>query len=765
MGRSAHLPLAAGAGIVAVGLDSPLRLVLGASATQLNKQRSIRTVGEFLDFLPTRYVDPARPSDFSTVNDGEDVVLIATVLNAKTRPMSRRKGSMLIATVVDEHGNRIDLTFFRVFGHERALLPGVVVVCSGTISSFGDRRQLTHPEYQVLPNQQEAGPTSVLGRGLIPVYPSVKGLTPLKMHAAMDLVLKVLPALPDPVPDHVRAERGLPTVLAAYRDVHQPSSIADVKRARWRMKYAEAFVIQAALAQRRRASDALPAVPRPGSSAGLSDGFLCRLPFDLTDGQQQVRAEIAADLARHTPMNRLLQGEVGSGKTVLALLGMLTVIDSGGQAALLAPTEVLAAQHYRSITDMLGPHAQAGMLGGEQAATRVALLTGSQTARERQRNMLLAASGEAGIVIGTHALIQEHVAFAELAMVVVDEQHRFGVRQRDALRAKAAHRAAPHVLVMTATPIPRTVAMTVFGDMKVSTLRELPHGRLPITTHVVTGDRPGWVQRTWVRVAEEAAAGHQVYVVCPRIGADDDADLGQGETWETDPYPGPGVAIEASEETNDEDTGGVAGQPGGPLHGVLQVHRALLALAATAHLRIGLLHGRMAAESKDEAMAALSEGTLDVLVATTVIEVGVDVPGATVMVVIDADRFGISQLHQLRGRVGRGSSPGLCLLLTQHSDTPALERLDAVASTTDGFELARVDLESRREGDVLGAVQSGGRSGLRFLRLARDEDLIVQAHEDSWSVVSADPDLTDNGALRQSIAALDDERAAYLERG
>ncbi|MGB5952169.1 MAG: DEAD/DEAH box helicase, partial [Ornithinimicrobium sp.] len=473
---------------MAVGLDTHLRLVLGTSATPLATQRSIKSVGEFIDFLPTKYIDPTRPSDFSTVSDGEDVVLIATVLHAKTRPMSRRKGSMLIATVVDEHGHRIDLTFFRVFGHEQALLPGVVVVCSGTISSFGDRRQLTHPEYQVLPGQEAAGATSVLGSGLIPVYPSIKKLTPIKMHAAMDLVLQALTAIPDPIPDHIRALRGLPTALQAYRDVHQPSTIADAKRARWRMKYAEAFVIQAALAQRRRASDALPAVARPAVTGGLSEAFVDRLPFELTDGQRQVRREIEADLARETPMHRLLQGEVGSGKTVLALLGMLTVIDSGGQAALLAPTEVLAVQHHRSITDMLGPYAEAGLLGGEQRGTRVALLTGSQSARERQRNLLLAASGEAGIVIGTHALIQEHVTFAELALVVVDEQHRFGVQQRDALRAKAGGDGAPHVLVMTATPIPRTVAMTVFGDMEISTLRELPRGRSPISTHVVTGD-------------------------------------------------------------------------------------------------------------------------------------------------------------------------------------------------------------------------------------------------------------------------------------
>ncbi|CAN5612473.1 ATP-dependent DNA helicase RecG [soil metagenome] len=744
-----------------VDLDTPLRTVLGTSAAPLAKQRSITTVGEFLDFLPSKYVDPQRPTDFSAIGDGEDVVLVATVLQSKTRPMNRRKGKILVATVVDEHGHQIDLTFFRVYGHEQALQPGVVVVCSGTISSFGTRRQLTHPEYQVLRSQETSEPTSVLGSGLIPVYPAVKGVSPIAFHAAMDLVLRVLATVPDPIPEQIRLARGLPTAHVAYRAVHQPETIADVKRARWRMKYAEAFVIQAALAQRRQASDAVPALPRHASPDGLSAGFADLLPFELTSGQHEVLGEIRTDLGRDTPMHRLLQGEVGSGKTILALLGMLMVIDGGGQAALLAPTEVLAAQHYRSMTGLLGPYAQSGMLSGASSATRVALLTGSQTARERQANLLLAASGEAGIVVGTHALIQEHVSFAELGLVVIDEQHRFGVEQRDALRSKAAADVAPHVLVMTATPIPRTVAMTVFGDMEISTLRELPQGRQPISTHVVTADKPGWVQRTWARVAEEAAAGHRVYVVCPRIGDPADDDLGQGESWTSAPYPGPGAPIDVAEAADDDSPQA----PGAVLHGVLAVHRALQSLEATAGLRIGLLHGRMSAEAKDEAMQAFTEGALDVLVATTVIEVGVDVPQATVMVVLDADRFGISQLHQLRGRVGRGTEPGLCLLITQHEGTATQERLAAVASTTDGFELARVDLESRREGDVLGAVQSGGRSGLRFLRLTRDEDLIVAAHEDAWAVVGADPDLGQHGALRASITALDAERAAYLERG
>ncbi len=440
---------------------------------------------------------------------------------------------------------------------------------------------------------------------------------------------------------------------------------------------------------------------------------------------------------------------------------MLGVIDGGGQAALLAPTEVLAVQHHRSISAMLGPLAEAGLLGGASDGTRLALLTGSQSAAERRSNLLLAASGEAGIVVGTHALIQEHVQFAELGLVVVDEQHRFGVEQRDALRAKVEG-ATPHTLVMTATPIPRTVAMTVFGDMETSTLSEVPAGRQPITTHVVRGPQASWVQRTWQRVAEEVAAGGQVYVVCPRIGEEDDPDLPEGTTIGPGrPIEGEGAATPAEPGEQDTTESGAGGQ----IHGVLQVARALRELPATAGLRIGLLHGRQSTEEKDTVMRAFTVGELDVLVATTVIEVGVDVPNATQMVIIDADRFGISQLHQLRGRIGRGSKPGLCLLMTQEAESQSLERLEAVAATTDGFELARLDLAQRREGDVLGASQSGARSSLRLLRLSRDEELISLAHEDAWHLVGQDPDLTGHPELRAELDRLDAERAAFLERG
>lgn len=727
--------------------DTALRSVVGKAATHLAK-KDLSTVRDLLEFYPRNYLDPTRPTDFSTLTDGEAVVVVADVRHAVTRRMRQRRGSMLIATIEDGHGNALELTFFSAWGHEKALVPGRRVLVSGTVSYYGRKRQLTHPEYELLGTGTST--SSIFGEGPIPVYSQVPKMTSMKVAAAVDLVLHALSEVPDPIPVEVRARRGLPPLSNALTMVHQPRSIQEQRKGRWRMKFQEAFVLQAALAVMRHSSEAVPAVPRAAIEGGLADQFRERLPFELTRGQREVLTEITGDLAGTLPMHRLLQGEVGSGKTVVALLAMLSVIDAGGQAALLAPTEVLAVQHHRSISAMLGPLAEAGLLGGSTDGTRVALLTGSQSAAERRSNLLLAASGEAGIVVGTHALIQEHVQFAELGLVVVDEQHRFGVEQRDALRAKVEG-ASPHTLVMTATPIPRTVAMTVFGDMETSTMTEVPSGRQPITTHVVRGDQPSWVQRTWERVAEEVARGGQVYVVCPRIGQDDDPDL----PGSTDIGPG-GPIVHPGEDADEE---------GAPLHGVLQVERALRELPATADLRIGILHGRQGTDDKEATMRAFGAGQVDVLVATTVIEVGVDVPNATQMVIIDADRFGISQLHQLRGRIGRGSKPGLCLLMSQAAESQSLERLEAVASTTDGFELARQDLAQRREGDVLGASQSGARSSLRLLRLSRDEDLIALAHEDAWQVVAEDPDLSAHPVLRAELDRLDAERAAFLERG
>lgn len=729
-------------------LDQKLADIVGRSAQTLAKARAIHTVGDLLNWLPRTYIDPTRPTAFHSLPQGESVVIVGTVTSAVTRAMRQRRGSMLVVDVADDTGATIQLTFFKPYGHQERLIPGARVVCSGQIGSYRGQLQLTHPDYALLNDPTGRSSGNWLLGGLVPVYPATPKLSPIVHGDCLDLVLHSLEDLPDPLPAAVRARHHLPDLLESYRLIHRPGSEADARRGRWRMKFGEAFVLQAALAQARIASDAVPAIAREAVSGGLVEALLAQLPFSLTAGQQHVLAELRGDLATTRPMNRLLQGEVGSGKTILAVLAMLTVIDAGGQAALLAPTEVLAAQHYRSIEQLLGPLAMGGLLGGSEIGTRLTLLTGSQSTAQRREALLAAASGEAGIVIGTHALIQEHVQFAELGLVVVDEQHRFGVEQRDALRAKAS--ASPHVLVMTATPIPRTVAMTVYGDMTTSTLTELPAGRQPITTHVVTADRPSWVERTWQRVAEEVKAGSQVYVVCPRIGDPQDPAL----AGEDGSGPG-GPIVDAEGESS--------------LHGVFQVARSLVELPATEDLAIEVLHGAMSGEEKDDIMRRMTVGQVDVLVSTTVIEVGVDIGNATTMVVLDADRFGISQLHQLRGRVGRGGKPGLCLLVTQgNADDPgAVERLHHVASTTDGFELARLDLQTRREGDVLGARQSGGRSGLRFLRLHRDEELIITAREDAWSTVENDPDLAtaDHRLLAAELDRLDEQRTAYLERG
>jgi ATP-dependent DNA helicase RecG len=556
--------------------------------------------------------------------------------------------------------------------------------------------------------------------------------------------LAVLDPIPDPLDDEIRARHHLLDSDTALRAMHQPDDLPQWLAARRRLAWDEALGVQLALAQRRWLAGANPATPRPARADGLLAAFDAQLPFRLTAGQREVGAVLADELAGTHPMNRLLQGEVGSGKTVVAVRAMLQAVDAGGQAALLAPTEVLAAQHARTVDALLGPLARGGQLGGADGATRVVLLTGSQSATIRRAALLDAASGAAGIVIGTHALIQQHVNFADLALVVIDEQHRFGVEQRDALRTKA--QAPPHMLVMTATPIPRTVAMTVFGDLETSTLSELPAGRAPIATSVVpTAEKPAWLERVWQRIREEVAAGRQAYVVCPRIGGDgmetdlDTDDLPDDLPDDAETRRPPVAVLEVVEMLGD-----------GPLRG----------------LRLAALHGRLPPDEKDRVMTDFAAGRIDVVVATTVVEVGVDVPNATVMAVLDADRFGVSQLHQLRGRVGRGDAPGLCLLVSDaQTGSPARTRLDAVAATTDGFELAKLDVEQRREGDVLGAAQSGRRRQLRLLSLLRDEDLIVAARGEATSLVAGDPTLAEHPLLARQVAALvRDDQAEYLEK-
>ncbi|MDQ1686579.1 MAG: ATP-dependent helicase RecG [Frankiaceae bacterium] len=712
-------------------LSSPLRDVVGGkTAKAFETGLDLRTAGDLLRHYPRRYAERGVLTPLSDLREDEYVTVQAEIAKVDTRSMRNRRGT-LVEVVVTDGNAQLRLTFFNQSWRASQLRPGQRGLFAGKVGSFNGRRQLTNPQTQLLEDDSDVEESMLTG--LLPVYPATAAMPSWKVAKAIRIALDVVDIADDPLPDGLRDRRGLLPLREALRLVHQPDTFDEVKRAQLRLKWDEAFVLQVVLAQSRAAIAAQPATPREPKPGGLLDEFDRTLPFVLTDGQQQVSAQILDDLARTHPMHRLLQGEVGSGKTVVALRAMLAVVDSGGQAALLAPTEVLAQQHFRTLRHLLGPLAQAGELGGADVATRVALLTGSQGAKARRENLLDAASGAAGIVVGTHALLQEHVQFADLGLVVVDEQHRFGVEQRDALRAKGS--APPHVLVMTATPIPRTVAMTVYGDLETSELKELPLGRAPIETTVVAlVDHPHWIERVWARIGEEVAAGRQAYVVCPRIDAD------------------------AAEEDTDDETANAAAA-------VSEV-APMLAAGPLSAVRVEQLHGRMPADAKDDVMRRFTAGDVDVLVATTVIEVGVDVPNATVMVVLDADRFGVSQLHQLRGRIGRGSHAGLCLLVTTAAaDTPARERVDGVAATLDGFALARLDLEQRREGDVLGASQSGARSSLRLLRLLRDEDVIADARVEATDLVAADPSLDEHPALADAVRELvDTDRAEYLEK-
>ncbi|MFY1633350.1 ATP-dependent DNA helicase RecG [Solwaraspora sp. WMMB335] len=746
-------------------MDTPLAANLGGkTAKAMADQLGLHTVGDLLYHFPRRYDQRGEHTDIRSLTVGEQVTVLGQVRRTTVRPMRQRRGKLLEAVVEDGSGGTLTLTFFgNQAWRERDLKPGRWGLFAGKVTEFRGARQLNGPEYVLLGDgpadgevATEADEMEEFAGALIPVYPAAAAVPTWVIARCVRTVLDVLTAPEDPMPAAVRAGRNLIGLDAALRQIHRPAGEAELFRARRRLKWDEAFAVQLTLVQRKmRAADS-PARPRPRADAGLLTTFDARLPYQLTDGQQRVGEEIAADLATAHPMHRLLQGEVGSGKTVCALRAMLQVVDAGGQAALLAPTEVLAAQHHRGIQELLGPLGRAGELDGDPDGTRVVLVTGSLGAAARRAALDEVRDGRAGIVIGTHALLYEGVDFADLGLVVVDEQHRFGVEQRDALRAKAEQ--PPHVLVMTATPIPRTVAMTVYGDLETSALTQLPNGRSPIASHVVpAAEKPAFLERAWRRVREEVTAGHQAYVVCPRIG--DGAGTGTDEEAPAaDDGTGPGGGSGAG-------TGGDLAARRPPL-AVTEVAE-LLADGPLHGLRLGVLHGRLPADAKDTVMRAFAAGDLDVLVATTVVEVGVNVPNATVMIVLDADRFGVSQLHQLRGRVGRGSAAGLCLLVTDAVEgTPARQRLDAVASTTDGFRLAELDLEQRREGDVLGATQSGRRSHLRLLSLLRDTDLIVEARSEAIELLDGDPELTRHPALADAVGALvDEERAEYLEKG
>ncbi|MFJ5918587.1 ATP-dependent DNA helicase RecG [Streptomyces ardesiacus] len=733
-------------------LREPLKKVLGpATAKVMAEHLGLHTVGDLLHHYPRRYEERGQLTHLADLPMDEHVTVVAQVADARLHTFAsskapRGKGQRLEVTITDGSG-RLQLVFFGNGVHKphKELLPGTRAMFSGKVSVFNRRLQLAHPAYELLRGDTEGEETAESWAGaLIPLYPATAKLESWKLAKAIQTVLPSAQEAVDPLPESLREGRGLVSLPEALLKIHRPHTKADIEDARARLKWDEAFVLQVALARRRHAETQLPAVPRRPSPDGLLTAFDGRLPFTLTEGQQRVSREIFDDLATDHPMHRLLQGEVGSGKTLVALRAMLAVVDSGGQAVMLAPTEVLAQQHHRSVVEMMGELAEGGMLGGAEHATKVVLLTGSMGAAARRHALLDLATGEAGIVIGTHALIEDKVQFHDLGLVVVDEQHRFGVEQRDALRGKGKQ--PPHLLVMTATPIPRTVAMTVFGDLETSVLDQLPAGRSPIASHVVpAADKPHFLARAWERVREEVANGHQAYVVCPRIGdEDDDPKKGakpSGRPPQDDVDKRPPLAVLDVAE----------GLAKGPLQG----------------LGVEVLHGRMQPDDKDAVMRRFAAGETDVLVATTVIEVGVNVPNATAMVIMDADRFGVSQLHQLRGRVGRGSAPGLCLLVSEMPEASAArQRLNAVASTRDGFELSRIDLEQRREGDVLGQAQSGARTSLRVLAVIEDEEIIAEARREAAAVVAADPELTGLPGLRTALQALlDEEREQYLEKG
>ncbi|PJJ81913.1 ATP-dependent DNA helicase RecG [Salinibacterium amurskyense] len=717
-------------------LDQKLSAVLGGrTATSMQRGLGLLTVGDLMTHYPRRYARRGELTALAELPLDEAVTIVAEVREVRNRPMRNKRGSILEVSISDGTGI-LTLTFFNQAWRANELLPGVRGIFAGKVGQYRGTRQLAHPDYELFDRDALELKKPEQAKGWaeqpIPIYPATSTVASWQIQKAVEVVLDTLGPLEDPVPDAVRRERELLRYSQALELVHRPKVDSDWRSARDALRFQEAFVLQSALLQQRQKQRESEAIARTAGS--LLEGFDAALPFTLTGDQQSVGEQIFHDLAEPVPMNRLVQGEVGSGKTLVALRAMLAVAQSGGQSALLAPTEVLAHQHFRSIVRTLGPDLAAEL--------RPTLITGQLPTVERKKALLATVSGASRIVIGTHALLGDAVSFVDLGLVVVDEQHRFGVDQREALRLKGAK--PPHVLVLTATPIPRTVAMTVFGDLDISSIAELPAGRQPISSHVVPlAEKPGWVSRVWQRLAEELAIGRQGFVVCPAIDA---------KTEEPGSEPAP-------KTTDDPDAG-----PPRPIANVTEVLASLRSNEVLAGKRIEALHGKLSSDEKDELMRSFAAGDIDVLVATTVIEVGVDVPNASVMVVLDADRFGVSQLHQLRGRVGRGGVPGLCLFVTAaEGESLARERVEAVSSTLDGFELANKDLELRREGDVLGGVQSGGRSSLKLLRVANDGQLITEAREAAQSVLVADPNLAEHPALADALKRrLDESAEAFL---
>ncbi|KTR79056.1 ATP-dependent DNA helicase RecG [Microbacterium oxydans] len=719
-------------------LDSSLEDAIGAASSKtLGRAFGMKSVGDLLSHYPRRYADPGELTPIRDLPLGETVTIVAEVLSSSFRRMRNRPGAMVDVVIGDGIG-RMSLTFFAknvgaAEWRSKDLAVGRRGVFSGKVGEFNGVTQFAHPEYELF-DDEDAARRSADARATvpIPIYPATSAIQTWQIARLVGRVLDDLADAPDPLTAEIREREELLTAREALELVHRPRTRNDIDPAVRTLRMHEALTLQTALLQQRDAIRALAATSRPSMPGGLLERFDASLPYTLTADQETVGRQIAADLVGAWPMNRLVQGEVGSGKTLVALRAMLQVAESGGQAALIAPTEVLAGQHLRSITKMLGPDLAPLLMP--------TLLTGQMAAADRRKAALRVASGQALIVVGTHALLGEKTTFADLGLVVVDEQHRFGVEQREALRAKGS---SPHALVLTATPIPRTVAMTVFGDLDTSVIRTMPAGRAGIESFVAPlAEHPGWFNRVWERAAEEIAQGRQVFAVC--------------------------AAIDTAKKTTEAGEQQALAPEGasGPRWGVVQLDEALATHPTLGGLRRAVLHGRMPADEKDAVMQSFARGDIDLLLATTVIEVGVDVPNASTMIVLDADRFGVSQLHQLRGRVGRGGVPGLCLLVTEaEAGTLARERVDAVAATLDGFALAEVDLELRGEGDVLGAAQAGVRSSLKLLRVVKDAGLITRAREVAEGILAADPQLADHPGLREAIGrrVSDEDRAALAK--
>jgi ATP-dependent DNA helicase RecG len=697
-------------------LGTPLAKASGVSgplARTLEEAFGYRTVRDLLEHYPRRYLTRGELTDLAHAKTGGEVTLVGTVRNlAKKQP--RRNLRILEVRVSDPSGAWV-CTWFNQPWHAQKLTVGTVAAFSGKLAWKAGRLQMANPGYEVL---REGDDPEEFANEVIPVYPATKDVSSGRLRRSVGALLDQFGDVPDFVPEPLRRAHGLPRRAVALEAIHRPADRAEAGRARDRLVYDELFVLQVGLALRRRALEAGQHGQPLQTDGDLTKRLLASLPFQPTGAQSRAIAEIGADLARPKPMHRLLQGEVGSGKTLVALWALLCAVQSGMQGAIMAPTEVLADQHGINLRALLQPLGEGGGLFG---GPRVEVLTAATTGAARERVLAGVADGEVDLVVGTHALLSEGVEFRRLGAVVVDEQHRFGVHQRVRLREKGD---SPHVLIMTATPIPRTLALTLYGDLDVSTLDELPPGRTPVATHLVADLRLR--DRAYQRVREEVAAGHQAYVVCALKDESDKIEIRSAK-------------VEAER----------------------------LRAEVFPDLRVGLVYGDMAAREKEATMDRFRAGEVDVLVSTTVIEVGVDVPNATVMLIEDADRFGLSQLHQLRGRVGRGTAPGLCILFADPQTDEGRARMEAITRTTDGFELANEDLRIRGEGTVFDARQSG-LSDLKLARLIDDFDWVRRARADAFALVEADPELADpaHRRLRQEVLArLGDGRAEWLARG